>query len=716
MGAGTYNSGIPQPMSALKRSNSISGTNQAAPFTASHVRSMSNSRASLAPPRPAQPNFQRTPSGGNLAELNRPGINRASFSTSSAAATVTNQQQQQQQHQQSQQQHQSVFRGRKSLAAGPAAAAQSGGGGASLNKPGTQRRSSIQSRPPSMGPPPGQPGLLQQGPAPAAPPRDPRPLRDRTYQAQLAQQLHEYMATNGFERATRVALTPQLLRAPTQKDFLAMFDWFVRRVDANYRYEHAANSNAKGGGGGAGAGSGNIEAEVQPLLRRLRYPFAAGITKSQIAAVGGQNWSLFLGVLHWLMLLAIFVERFADDAAAGVYDDACAEAGIDVTAERIVYNYLCGAYRDYLTMESNDNAGGDDDDDDDDRWERLLVPHVGRMSAAFSEAHAPHAAAVAQLEDATRRKREQLDALGRARAQIDKLDVDHEHLESDKHKFASFNDGLVARAERVEGRNAWLADECARAERELREADGERARLQAALDAQGVSVEDIDRMHVERERLQKSAEAMAARADEARRRVAEAEARVAARREELEGAAERYNSLAFRAGLVPAGAPYARGVDYELVLQLGGDDVVPADFAASTASAAGMGAQVSRGSLLGGRSAAGEGASADGVGGGAGWLLADPATAWQPQQLVNLDLRGAVKESLTALRKEINERRGAALEADEKVKEQLDLIKESIEERSNEVETLQHKLRTAEDEYEKVREVCVHRRLSLYYC
>merc|ERR1711977_805445 len=84
LGGINYNSNIPQPASAMKRSNSMSGPNMNAPFTVSHVRSISGSRASLAPPRPNQPQFQRSSSGTNLAEMGTSSVKRTSFQNTSS--------------------------------------------------------------------------------------------------------------------------------------------------------------------------------------------------------------------------------------------------------------------------------------------------------------------------------------------------------------------------------------------------------------------------------------------------------------------------------------------------------------------------------------------------------------------------------------------------------------------------------------------------------
>src|SRR5205809_1127206 len=133
LGGINYNTSIPQPASALKRSNSISGMNQNPPFTGGHHRSISASRASLALPRPNQPMFQRSSSGTNLADLGM-SVKRNSSQIQRSAS------------------------GRRSYAPGSA-----------LQAPGsesTQRRSSvyINSRTSSMGGP--RQSFFQQGPVP----------------------------------------------------------------------------------------------------------------------------------------------------------------------------------------------------------------------------------------------------------------------------------------------------------------------------------------------------------------------------------------------------------------------------------------------------------------------------------------------------------------------------------------------------------------------
>ena len=208
----------------------------------------SGARHSLAPSRPSQPLFHaRTSSGNNISEMALPSAKRTSIINS----------------------------GRKSFA--PQA----------TGRPSQEeRRSSIyKARSSSSGPNMHQ-SFFQQAPAPAGVPRDPRPLKDRSYQAKIGQELLDYMAANNFEMEMKHMLSQNTIRSPTQKDFNFMFQWLYHRIDPSYRFLK------------------NIDAEVPPILKQLRYPFEKSITKSQIAAVGGQNWSTFLGLLHWMMQLA----------------------------------------------------------------------------------------------------------------------------------------------------------------------------------------------------------------------------------------------------------------------------------------------------------------------------------------------------------------------------------------------------------------------------
>ncbi|CAG8973493.1 hypothetical protein HYALB_00002818 [Hymenoscyphus albidus] len=616
LGGINFNSNLPQPASALKRSNSMSA-NQ---FTASHAKSVSGSRASLAPPRPSQPQFSRSSSGTNLADLGMSSVKRSSFQNSG---------------------------GRKSFA-------PTGMGRPSTEGTEQQRRSSVyRSRASSSGPTPHQ-SFFQQTPAPAGVPRDPRPLKDRQYQAKIGQELLDYMAGNNFEMDMKHTLSQNSIKSPTQKDFVYMFQWLYHRIDPSYRFQRS------------------IDQEVPPILAQMRYPFHKSITKSSLAAVGSQNsWHLFLGILHWMMQLA----QMLDGYKANQYDNACADAGIDVTGDKIVFDFLSRAYRDWLSM---DDEAGDDDQD------RLLAPHVEAMAEEFDASNSKYLEQLQMLEAENLRLQKDIEILEKAGNDVATLDRNFKIMEEDKVKFEEFDNRMNQKSEKYEARIQFLQEELDKMMLELKEADDERASLQKAVDDQGISMADIDRMTSERERLQKGIESTSLRLEEAKKKVLEKEGEASRKLDDLERMVEKYNSLGYQIGLIPSTAPNAKGKNFELQVMANEGP----DFSASQMGASRNGNSDSD------------------------RLLADPVTGYQPAHILNLDLRGQLKASFLNLRKEISERRTVAMDEMMKHHDLLDGIKEAIEDKRGEVEALEHRVRAAEEEYEKTKEVTHTQKLA----
>jgi kinetochore protein NDC80 len=502
--------------------------------------------------------------------------------------------------------------------------------------------------------PMGHQSFFQQAPQPAGAPQDPRPLKDRAYQNKIGQELLDYMAANNFEMEMKHMLSQNTMRSPTQKDFNYMFQWLYHRIDPSYRFQ-------KG-----------IDQEVPPILVQLRYPYQKMITKSSLSAVGSQNsWHLFLGLLHWMMPLA----QMLDGYGANQYDDACAETGVDVSGDRIIFGFLSGAYRDWLSM---DEDAGDDDQD------RVLAPHVEAMAKEFDMANSKYLDELQILEGEHQRLEKEIEILEKSGSDVAVLDRNFQIMEEDKVKFEEFDNRMNQKSEKYEARIQFLQEELDKVMLELKEAEEERSNLQNAVDDQGISMTDIDRMTSERERLQKGIESTSQRLEEAKKKVTEKEGEASQKLEDLERMVDKYNSLGYQIGLIPATAVNAKGKNYELHVIVNEGP----NFSSSQMGASGGNADSDR-------------------------LLADPVTGYQPAHILNLDLRGQVKASFSSLRKEISERRTVAMDEMMKHHDLLDGIKEAIEDKRGEVEALEHRVRAAEEEYEKTKEVRIARSLLL---
>ncbi|KAF2843322.1 HEC/Ndc80p family protein-like protein [Patellaria atrata CBS 101060] len=617
-------SSIPMPSSAMKRSNSI-GNMQQAPYTANHARSTSGSRMSLAPGRPQQPIFQRSSSGNNLADLGFASVHRNSTHMMGSTG------------------------GRKSYAPGTATTPAS----ALTFEQNSQRRSSVFGARPSMGSGVmGHQSFFATAPLPAGIPNDPRRLKDSSVRAQMAQELTEYLAHGNFEMEMKHSLSHKSMTSPTQKDFNCMFQWLYHQIDPSYRFQK------------------NIDAEVPPLLKQMRYPFEKSIMKSQIAAVGGNNWHTFLGLLHWMMQLAKMMEQYN----IGAYDEASFEAGYDVGADRIIFQFLTDAYREWLQVE----------DEDEDNADKLLQPHVEAMAAKFAEANAQHLEQVKILEAEHKALQDQIDELGKSGPRMAKLDEQIKVLEEDRGKFEDYNNLMEGKIEKLQNRAKLFEDEIKKIEAELEEAEQEKLALQEMVDKQGITIQDIDRMNSERERLQKGVESAHIRLEDSKKRMSEKEQEASYKLEELERVVEKYNSLGYQIGIIPSTAANAQGQDYELILTVNSGP----NFGSSQLGA-------SQGFME----------SSD-------RLLAEGGSGYQPHHLLNLDIRGTVKNNILGLRKDISERRNAALEADMNNHDLLDKIKEAMDDKQAEVEALGHRVRAAEEEFEKTREITTAQKMG----
>jgi kinetochore protein NDC80 len=514
-----------------------------------------------------------------------------------------------------------------------------------------QRRSSIYSRPSAQGVGNSHQSFFNQ-PAPSANAKDQRPLRDPSYRARIGQEIAEYLSQNGFELETKCVLRPESLKSPSQKEFTNIFQWLYKRIDPGYRFLKGADT------------------EVPPILKQLRYPYAWQITKSQLSAPGSQSsWPIFLGLLHWMLQLAEMLENFT----RGAYDDACAEAGVDVSGDRVVFRFLFGAYSDWLSVGN---------DEDDAAADAALVPHIQAMAEEFERVNAKHADELKMYEAENQALKEQVDELEKAMPDIAKLDNVFKILEDDTKKFDDYNTNVAAKIEKYDSRIKILEKEIENTVAELAAAEEERGSLQQQVDDQGLSLQDIDRMNTERERLTKSHDDAVHALEEAGKKVLAKEIETAQKLEDLESIIKRYNSLGYQLSLIPSTAANAHGQDYELGLNL------PPTSTTFTTSQSGRSSRKPSPSREVDR------------------LLAssNPPSGHSPAHLINLDLRGTVRSTLLNLRKTINERRKHAADVDLSQREMLETVADEVAEKNNEIDNLNYRLREASSLYSSLKE------------
>ena len=112
--------------------------------------------------------------------------------------------------------------------------------------------------------------------------KDTRPLRDKSHQAYMRQDLLSWLQETGYDAQMST------LSNITAKDFRAIFHHLIELLDPCYPF----NSSTR------------IEEEIIPALKCFRYPFVNSVDPKWLAAPASMHsWPALLGVLHWLVVV-----------------------------------------------------------------------------------------------------------------------------------------------------------------------------------------------------------------------------------------------------------------------------------------------------------------------------------------------------------------------------------------------------------------------------
>ncbi|KAF3924697.1 hypothetical protein AA313_de0206709 [Arthrobotrys entomopaga] len=612
--------------SAFKRPReTISGINNVSSIPQpSSALKRSASNQGLNGPRPTQPNFRhsmlpprsggslaRTSSGGNLVDMGNQGGNRRD-SRIGGGNVFANMPSSRKSYAPSSSTPLVVDNRRSSMYSRPSmgAAIGSGSGGSFFGSSGTSAIAG------------GGTGKVT----------DPRPLRDPAFRSKMAQDIQDFLLQHNFEMETKHNLGPRALSSPMQKDFVMIFQWLYHRIDPDFKF------SLKG-----------LETEAIPLLKAIKYPYLGNITKAQLGAVGGaNNWPTYLGLLHWMLQLIQAVDNYEQ----GHYDDAIEQQNLDLGTAKVGYRYLSQCYESWLGEE-----------DDFTPFKNEMIQEFEARSAQDQESLVVLQAdydelvkAISELEDES------------GRSPLDRLKSEGETLRNDQEKFRKFNEHQREKTAKIKAVIDALREEGESVKNEIAKLEAEKAELQAAVDRQGLSTGDIDRMNTEREKLIKALEATEVKLEEASAIDANREAQALKKLELLEHAVKRYNELGYKIGVTSTGI---NGQTYEI-------EIIPLNKAAQSAP---------------------EGSSGDDE-----RLLFDVGMGYNPRQVLNLDLRHDVKPTLNNFRNDIATRIHTAQDVSIKNQDKLDNIQETLKDKAEELETLEARLSALNDEYSEIKE------------
>ncbi|EIW85247.1 hypothetical protein CONPUDRAFT_98128 [Coniophora puteana RWD-64-598 SS2] len=370
---------------------------------------------------------------------------------------------------------------------------------------------------------------LVAGPSGSQTMKDPRPIRERSFQAKMRSEIFTWL------QATEYDIAPSTLTNITGKDYRAIFHHLVQMLDPFYPFDQRLR----------------FEDEFQPCLRAIKYPFASSIDNKWLAAPGSMHsWPALLAVLYWLVEMGKARLHYleSDDPTLQIPEKVPEEFTDPIHHQTLAFEYFSEAYVAFF-------HGADVFEDQ----ERTLEEHYGRKNETTVTELAKENALLEQL-------RSEYEALQSAAAPLEKVQKDHGFLISDR---AKFQDCL----QRFEARKSHLIDTIAyeKAELEsrsstLEQLKAEQQRLSDVVKEQNLSPEEVIRMNTDHETLTRSLEDLRHKISETHKTVMSLEVSMTNRAAAAEETLDAYINLLNNLGLLPhVNTPQG---DIDLVLQL----------------------------------------------------------------------------------------------------------------------------------------------------
>ncbi|KAJ3196946.1 kinetochore-associated Ndc80 complex subunit ndc80 [Irineochytrium annulatum] len=358
--------------------------------------------------------------------------------------------------------------------------------------------------------------------------KDPRPIRDKSWQNNAVKTLINFLVQAGYNQT----LSAKALQAPSVKDFQSIFKFLYAQLDPQYVWQK------------------KFEEEVPVILRGLRYPFCDQISKSHLTSVGTMHaWPLLLAMLTWMVELILCCDQM--DNNYDIDDMGSSE----VNNEKVFFDYLTKAYAVFL-------AG----DDNYDAMDQELISTFDRKNESIVRE-------VEKLKDEHENLNKEWTNLRENDSPLTKAERESTTIQSDIEKFKQYIAHLEIKKQKLEDQVKGIEEDLVTTDSELTKMSVEKVELQKIVDMQEISPADVDRMTAERDQLARTLEAVAIKTDESNKAAWEKEITLRKTIDQCEKNIQEFNLRAYRLGLHSAHNPDSEGVNFELILNVHGDKI-----------------------------------------------------------------------------------------------------------------------------------------------
>ena len=214
--------------------------------------------------------------------------------------------------------------------------------------------------------------------------------------------------------------------------------------------------------------------------------------------------------------------------------------------ERIFFDYLTKSYKVFL-------AGNDDFD--------VMVQELGRN---FEQKNSIVSVDLNRLNESVTGLEKEYQSFVSEESPLNKAEREKNIYANDIEKFKKFMAHLAAKKHKFIESIDRSVIELQDMEKELGDAELQRASLQGQVDAQDIRPEDIDKMNAEKEMLCKTMETLNQAKEEASKIFWEREVQVQKRMDAVEKLIQEYNYSGEKSGLIPVEAHNSQGIKFEL--------------------------------------------------------------------------------------------------------------------------------------------------------
>ncbi|KAI0637190.1 HEC/Ndc80p family-domain-containing protein [Trametes polyzona] len=359
--------------------------------------------------------------------------------------------------------------------------------------------------------------------------KDTRPLRDKSFQAKMRQDVGMFLMNTGFEVA------PQMLQNITGKDFRAVFQHLIECLDPIWSFKVEQR----------------FEEQFMQVLRAMKYPYIGQIDIKWLPTPAAMHsWPSLLGMLHWLVELCKAREHYMNSGHPTLQDPALIPDEFDDICHHLAlaFDHHSRAYVDFLQGQ-----------DVFPEQEKILEERYARKDARVL-------ADLEQLRERLVEIQTEWEQLKKSAPPFEELKKDNGSLRRDKLKFEE----ILRRFE--ERKHKWLRlvqDEKTELEYNLATLEkmhAEEQRLADIVKVQNLTPEEVLRMNTEHESLSRELESLKHKIAETSQVVVRLEVSLTRKVSDAEEALDQYTSLLSTLGLFPPLPPPLENVDLTIDL------------------------------------------------------------------------------------------------------------------------------------------------------